>query len=128
VGNRQQEEIFGSQRTIKHYLTSGLFSTKTRKSQTGCNKMNVFEFYGDNRHLCSVLDNMRKCCDTLNFAPMRGLIEEAQIMGERMEEALDDKRDYKKIIKQLKNDIIEATDANTQEKLIEILKKHEHNI
>jgi hypothetical protein len=71
---------------------------------------------------------MRKCCDTLNFAPMRGLIEEAQIMGERMEEALDNKRDYKKIIKQLKNDIIEATDSKTQEKLIEILKKHEHNV
>lgn len=87
--------------------------------------MSSYDFYGDNRRLCGVLDEMRKCCDTLNFAPMRGLIEEAQIMGEKMESALYDKKDYNSMIKQLKRDIADADDNTTQKKFIEILKKHE---
>lgn len=55
------------------------------------------EYYGINRYLCSVLDDMRKCCETLNFAPMKSLIEEAQILGNRMEAGLGDKRDLIKM-------------------------------
>lgn len=46
-----------------------------------------------NRFLCDVLDEMRKCHETRNFSYMLGLIEEAQVLGNRMEAALDDKKD-----------------------------------
>ena len=49
--------------------------------------------YWVNRTLCAVLEDMRLCCKTLNFTPMVGLIEEAQIKGNRMESGLDDKKD-----------------------------------
>ena len=48
---------------------------------------------GVNRTLCSVLEEARKCYETRNFSPLLGLIEEAQIMGNRMESALYDKND-----------------------------------
>jgi len=46
-----------------------------------------------NRTLCDVLEDMRNCFDTRNFTPLSGLIEEAQIMGNKMEAALFDKDD-----------------------------------
>lgn len=62
-----------------------------------------------NRTICDVLKEMRACCKTLNFSSLIGLIEEAQSMGNRMEAALEDKRDVKtfqeersKLIKELK--------------------------
>ena len=48
-----------------------------------------------NRTLCDVLEDMRKCDLTKNYSPMLGLIEEAQIMGNKMEAGLHDKRDFK---------------------------------
>ena len=53
--------------------------------------------YWINRTLCDVLEEMRKCCKTLNFAPMPGLVEEVQIMGNRMESALENAGDIKDI-------------------------------
>ena len=53
--------------------------------------------YWVNRTLCSVLEDMRLCVKTTNFAPMMGLIEEAQIKGNRMEAGLDDKKDLLKL-------------------------------
>lgn len=47
-----------------------------------------------NRYLCDVLDEMRECYKTRNFSYLKGLIEEAQTLGERMEAALGDKKDY----------------------------------
>lgn len=44
-----------------------------------------------NRILCDVLDEMRACCKTLHFGPLPGLIEEVQILGNRMEAGLHDK-------------------------------------
>ena len=49
------------------------------------------------RYLCSVLEEMRKSYETYNFAVMKSLIEEAQTLGNRMEAALDQKRDYYKL-------------------------------
>jgi len=49
-----------------------------------------------NRTLCDILDNMRKCVETLNFSYMNGLIEEAQVAGSRMEAALWDQKDFKR--------------------------------
>lgn len=55
-----------------------------------------------NRTLCSVLEEMRACYKTRNFASLLGLIEEAQAMGNRMESSLFDKHDYNKIIDKIK--------------------------
>lgn len=46
-----------------------------------------------NRTLCAVLEEMRDCFKTYNFAPIKGLIEEAQSLGNRMEAGLSDVRD-----------------------------------
>ena len=48
------------------------------------------------RYLCSVLEEMRTCCKTLNFSYLKGLIEEAQVLGERMEAALGEKGDLER--------------------------------
>ena len=50
-----------------------------------------------NRTLCSVLEEMRKCYETRNFAPLHGLIEEAQTYGNRMESKLSDIKDYERL-------------------------------
>lgn len=46
-----------------------------------------------NRTLCDVLTDMRKCDKTRNYSYLKGLIEEAQYMGNRMEAALGDLHD-----------------------------------
>lgn len=55
-----------------------------------------------NRTLCDVLDEMRKCDKTKNYAPMLSLIEEAQVFGNRMESALSDVKDIKELYKKRK--------------------------
>lgn len=52
-----------------------------------------------NRTLCSVLEEMRKCYQTRNFAILPGLIEEAQTYANRMEAKLSDVKDYKDLKK-----------------------------
>lgn len=56
--------------------------------------MSYFSIY-PNRSMCEVLEEMRKCYETYNFSPVKALIEEIQIMGNRMEAALNDKKDVK---------------------------------
>jgi DNA repair exonuclease SbcCD ATPase subunit len=46
------------------------------------------------RTLCDVLEEARACYETRNFAPLLGLIEEVQAMGNRMEAGLEGKKDY----------------------------------
>ena len=58
------------------------------------------------RTICDVLEEMRKCNETRNYAPMSSLIEEVQIMGNRMEAKLSDRRDYHKLAKILRDIII----------------------
>jgi len=50
-----------------------------------------------NRTLCGVLEDMRKCDSTKNYAMLAGLIEEAQILGSRMEDGLGDRKDLLKL-------------------------------
>ena len=50
-------------------------------------------YFGINRTLCNVFEEMRKCFETRNFSGLLGLIEEAQTMANRMEAALQDKKD-----------------------------------
>ena len=53
--------------------------------------------YWLNRTLCDVLDAMRGCDKTKNYASLLGLVEEAQDMANRMESALGDKKDIPKM-------------------------------
>ncbi|KKK47500.1 hypothetical protein LCGC14_3154540, partial [marine sediment metagenome] len=53
-----------------------------------------------NRSICEVLDGMRDCYKTRNFAYLLGLIEEAQYMANRMESTLSDKKDIKRMYKE----------------------------
>lgn len=46
------------------------------------------------RYICDVLDEMRNCHKTRNYSVLPGLIEEAQILANRMEAALTNKRNY----------------------------------
>ncbi len=56
-----------------------------------------------NRTMCDVLEDMRKCVKTLNFAAFPGLIEELQSMGNRMEAALNDNKDWERARSELKS-------------------------
>lgn len=61
-----------------------------------------------NRYLCSVLDDIIKCDETRNYSAVKGLAEEARILGGRMESALEDNGDIKRAheeIKALKKEI-----------------------
>ena len=61
-----------------------------------------------NRYICNVLEEMRSCYKTRNFAPLMGLIEEAQTLANRMEAGLEDKRDvayYREQRSQLRDEI-----------------------
>lgn len=76
----------------------------------------------ENRTLCSVLDDMRACFKTYNFAPIKGLIEEAQIIGNRMEAGLNNKEDADYYRKQRKKLRLECKEL---EEKIEFLKGQE---
>ena len=60
----------------------------------------MFHSYGPNRYICSVFDEMRECIKTLNFSYMKSLIEEAQVMANRMEAALSDQSDVRELSEQ----------------------------
>lgn len=49
------------------------------------------------RSLCSVLEEMRVCYKTRNFAQLLGLIEEAQTYANRMESKLSDVNEYESL-------------------------------
>ena len=57
-----------------------------------------------NRVMCEVFEEMRAAYKVRNFSYLPGLIEEAQVMGNRMEASLDDKRQK---ISDLKDEIAE---------------------
>lgn len=77
------------------------------------------------RFICTVFEEMRECIKKLNFAPMPSLIEEAQIMANRMEESLENKggidslrediRKLKKIRKELYADVQKLNDQLPEE-------------
>lgn len=54
-------------------------------------------YYWANRTMCDVLEEMRKCYETRNFAHLLGLIEEAQHLANKMEAGLADKQDLKSL-------------------------------
>ena len=46
------------------------------------------------RTLCNVLDDIRKCDETKNYSYLLGLVEEAQVMANRMEAKIETINDY----------------------------------
>lgn len=58
-------------------------------------------WFGNNRMLCDVLEDMRRCDKTKNYSSLAGLVEEAQVMGYRMESALADQKDLIKLQQRL---------------------------
>ena len=54
-------------------------------------------YYGCNRYLCEVLDEMRALTKSMNFSMLSSLIEEVQVMGNRMEAGLSDISDFEKL-------------------------------
>ena len=77
--------------------------------------------YGLNRYMCDVLTEMRTCTETSNYAYLPSLIEEAQVMGNRMEASLYDKNDYTSIKKMIAEKKVELKKI---EKKIEKKKKN----
>lgn len=51
-----------------------------------------------NRYLCDILRDMRKAIKVLRIDMLSGLIEEAQIYGNRMEAKLDDQYDMRRLL------------------------------
>ena len=76
--------------------------------------------YGLNRYLCDVLTEMRTCTETSNYAYLPSLIEEVQVMANRMEASLYDKNDYTSIKKRIAEKKVELKKL---EKKIEKKKK-----
>ncbi len=73
------------------------------------------EHIGLNRYICTVLEEMRKCTETLNFTVLPSLIEEAQILANRMEAKLHDVKDLETIrdqIKEKKKELKELSNAD----------------
>ena len=58
--------------------------------------------YGLNRFVCTVLEEMRQCTKTLNFSIMPSLIEEAQVLVNRMESKLLDVKDLESLHQKIK--------------------------
>ena len=56
-----------------------------------------------NRYLCDVLGEMRECVKTLNFSYLMGLIEEVQILANRMESRLFDIKDFDRLHKDIRD-------------------------
>lgn len=54
-------------------------------------------YFGTNRYVCSVLEEMRTCHETRNYSMMLSLIEEVQVLANRMEAALSDQKDIKEM-------------------------------
>lgn len=73
-------------------------------------------YVGLNRTMCAVLDEMRSCHKTHNYAPILGLIEEVQSMGNRMESSIGEVKDFKVLYKAKRNLKIEVN-------LLEIYRK-----
>jgi hypothetical protein len=74
--------------------------------------------YGLNRYVCDVLREMRTCHETRNYTYLPSLIEEAQVLVNRMEAALHDTKDLKHLhaeIKKKKKELEELQEVVEEE-------------
>ena len=78
-----------------------------------------------NRYLCDVLEEMRVANKTRNYSYLKGLIEEVQHAGNRMEAGLYDKKTYFGLleeIKELKTNVSKLkNDRNSLKQQVEAL-------
>ena len=58
--------------------------------------MTTYHYYLD-RTICEVLEEMRVCNKTRNYGPLEAAIEEAQLMANRMENAIQKANGIKEI-------------------------------
>lgn len=75
-----------------------------------------------NRTLCATLEDMRTCVKHLNFSLLPSLIEEVQLLGNRMEAGLWDQKDVIRLREEVKE--LKAK-RNKLRKKIEKLEKKE---
>jgi len=66
------------------------------------------------RYLCDVLDEIKTCYKTRNFTPVEGLVEEARIIGRRMEAALSDQHTLEGMRRALKEAKQELTQLDKE--------------
>lgn len=72
-----------------------------------------FEIY-PSRYLCSVLDEMRQVHKNRNYSYLESLIDEVQLLGNRMEAALEDVKSLEELHserKRLKNELKNLEDS-----------------
>ena len=53
------------------------------------------------RTYCDILEEMRKLSSSRNYGALDGLIEELQVIGNRMEAGLDTQKTYKQYVKEI---------------------------
>lgn len=68
----------------------------------------MFDLYGLNRYVCDVYEDMRRLLGDMSANNpqhylMKSLIEEAQVMSNRMEAALRDVKDLEQLHKEINN-------------------------
>jgi hypothetical protein len=72
--------------------------------------------YYTNRTLCSVLDAMRDCDKTKNYSYLLGMIEEAQYLANKMEAALYDMKDVRRLNEERSKLKVEVSNLRAQKK------------
>ena len=72
-----------------------------------------------NRLVCNVLDEMRDCSKTRNFSYLDGLIEEVQVLVNRMESKLMDQKDLDELNEEIREGKVELKRLKQKIKLAE---------
>lgn len=75
--------------------------------------MSIFRWYGLNRTICDVIAEVLKCHKTRNYSMLPSLMQEMQLMADRMEAALSDLKDLESLrqeIKKAKNELKKLED------------------
>lgn len=80
------------------------------------------KFYGlqyPERIACDVIEEMRICFKTLNFAALSGLIEEIQVICNRMEAALERKKEINRAEEYVRNLKKEIEELEMKQEILE---------
>ena len=72
-----------------------------------------------NRLVCRVFDEMRDCSKTRNFSYLDGLIEEVQVLVNRMESMLMDQKDLDELNEEIREGKVELKRLKQKIKLAE---------
>lgn len=79
----------------------------------------MFDIYGLNRTACDVLEELRTCHTSRNYAALPGLVEELQSMFNRMEAKLNDIKDVERLHDHIKDLKAEARKLKSKVKKME---------